>query len=62
MDSKLKARSMTNVEGLITFDTGKLPVPNKPIIPCIEGDGIGSDIWQAFYAKYKPIKQYRRKK
>lgn len=31
----------------ITMENGKLNVPNKPIIPFIEGDGIGPDIWEA---------------
>ncbi len=32
----------------ITMDpTGQLQVPNHPIIPFIEGDGIGPDIWKA---------------
>ncbi|MTH52876.1 NADP-dependent isocitrate dehydrogenase [Bacillus mangrovi] len=31
----------------ITVDNGVLNVPNQPIIPYIEGDGIGSDIWAA---------------
>jgi isocitrate dehydrogenase len=31
----------------ITFTEGKLIVPDKPIIPFIEGDGIGPDIWRA---------------
>lgn len=31
----------------ITMDQGKLVVPNDPIIPFIEGDGIGPDIWAA---------------
>jgi isocitrate dehydrogenase len=31
----------------ITIDNGKLNVPNDPIIPFIEGDGIGPDIWSA---------------
>jgi len=31
----------------ITIDAGKLQVPNHPIIPFIEGDGIGPDIWAA---------------
>lgn len=31
----------------ITFGDGRLVVPNKPIIPYIEGDGIGPDIWRA---------------
>ena len=26
---------------------GQLVVPNNPIIPFIEGDGIGPDIWKA---------------
>ncbi len=29
----------------ITIENGKLNVPNHPIIPFIEGDGIGPDIW-----------------
>ncbi len=31
----------------ITIDNGKLQVPNNPIVPFIEGDGIGVDIWAA---------------
>ena len=31
----------------ITFEDGKLDVPDHPIIPFIEGDGIGPDIWNA---------------
>ena len=31
----------------ITMENGHLIVPNKPIIPFIEGDGIGRDIWNA---------------
>ncbi len=31
----------------IVFDNDKLVVPNNPIIPFIEGDGIGPDIWNA---------------
>ncbi len=29
----------------ITIEGGKLNVPNNPVIPFIEGDGIGPDIW-----------------
>jgi isocitrate dehydrogenase len=31
----------------ITISNGKINVPNDPIIPFIEGDGIGADIWAA---------------
>ena len=31
----------------ITFDDGKLSVPSHPIIPFVEGDGTGPDIWRA---------------
>jgi isocitrate dehydrogenase len=31
----------------ITVENGKVQTPNKPIIPFIEGDGIGPDIWAA---------------
>ena len=31
----------------ITLSNGKLQVPENPVIPFIEGDGIGPDIWRA---------------
>lgn len=31
----------------ITYRDGKISVPDHPIIPFIEGDGIGPDIWRA---------------
>jgi isocitrate dehydrogenase len=31
----------------ITYKDGRLQVPSKPIIPFIEGDGTGRDIWKA---------------
>jgi isocitrate dehydrogenase len=31
----------------ITIDNGKLQVPDNPIVPYIEGDGTGPDIWRA---------------
>ena len=31
----------------ITISNGKLAVPDQPIIPFIEGDGTGPDIWRA---------------
>ncbi len=31
----------------ITIRNGELKVPDKPIIPFIEGDGIGPDVWKA---------------
>ena len=31
----------------ITFTGGKLIVPDDPVIPYIEGDGVGPDIWRA---------------
>ena len=31
----------------ITIENGKLQVPDNPIVPFIEGDGTGPDIWQA---------------
>ena len=37
---------MTN-GGKITVENGAINVPNNPIIPFIEGDGIGPDIWAA---------------
>jgi len=34
-------------EQKITIENGQLQVPDQPIIPFIEGDGIGVDIWPA---------------
>jgi isocitrate dehydrogenase len=31
----------------ITYENGILGVPNNPIIPYVEGDGTGADIWRA---------------
>src|ERR1700743_3463253 len=31
----------------ISYSNGKYRVPNNPIIPFIEGDGTGRDIWKA---------------
>ncbi len=33
--------------GLVDFKDGRLVVPDRPVIPYIEGDGIGPDIWRA---------------
>ncbi|MCH8276932.1 MAG: NADP-dependent isocitrate dehydrogenase [Bacteroidetes bacterium] len=42
------ANLTTPVEGeRITTHDGTLTVPDRPIIPFIEGDGIGPDIWRA---------------
>ena len=38
---------MTNGEAIAKNEDGSLDVPENPIIPFIEGDGIGPDIWQA---------------
>jgi isocitrate dehydrogenase len=34
-------------EQIITFENGRLVVPDHPVIPFIEGDGIGPDIWRS---------------
>ncbi|MEM8865399.1 MAG: NADP-dependent isocitrate dehydrogenase [Planctomycetota bacterium] len=36
----------------ITMSDGKLSVPSTPVIPYIEGDGIGPDIWRASQAVF----------
>src|ERR1700747_1875904 len=33
--------------GVIQYKDGKLSIPDRPIIPFIEGDGTGRDIWKA---------------
>ncbi len=34
-------------ENIITMENGKLMIPDKPVLPFIEGDGTGPDIWAA---------------
>ncbi len=36
-----------NPRDTVTFEQGRLEVPDHPVIPFIEGDGIGRDIWKA---------------
>jgi isocitrate dehydrogenase len=44
----LHTRRGSNMQGeKITVTNGVLNVPNNPVIPFIEGDGIGPDIWAA---------------
>jgi isocitrate dehydrogenase len=38
---------MTTAGQKITIDNGKLIVPDNPVLPFIEGDGTGPDIWRA---------------
>ncbi|WP_010532414.1 NADP-dependent isocitrate dehydrogenase [Lentibacillus jeotgali] len=38
---------MTQGEKITVDNNGKLNVPNRPIVPFIEGDGTGPDIWAA---------------
>ncbi|HKE91935.1 MAG TPA: isocitrate/isopropylmalate family dehydrogenase, partial [Gemmatimonadales bacterium] len=33
--------------GAITYQDGRWVVPEEPVIPFIEGDGTGPDIWRA---------------
>ncbi|MEJ7665709.1 MAG: hypothetical protein WKG07_42425 [Hymenobacter sp.] len=40
-------------EQKITIKNGKLNVPDQPIIPYIEGDGTGPDIWRAAQARVR---------
>jgi len=39
----------------ITMNQGKLTVPNDPIVPFIEGDGIGRDIWKAAVSVFDAV-------
>ena len=36
-----------SIQQTITMENDSLYVPDSPVIPFIEGDGIGSDIWKA---------------
>jgi len=40
------------MEQIIRFENGKLIVPEQPVIPFIEGDGTGPDIWAASAAVF----------
>ena len=44
MQSKVK---IPNTGQKISISNNKLSIPDNPIIPFIEGDGIGPDIWAA---------------
>src|SRR6478752_3507985 len=48
----------------ITYKNGQYQVPDNPIIPYIEGDGTGRDIWKASQAVFDAAveKAYRGKK
>ncbi|MFN0061087.1 MAG: NADP-dependent isocitrate dehydrogenase [Myxococcaceae bacterium] len=48
----------------ISFKNGKLDVPDRPILPFIEGDGTGRDIWRASQAVFDAAveKAYRGKR
>jgi isocitrate dehydrogenase len=51
MDTSLENSTFTlqqpGIGEPITMDNGRLNVPSHPVIPFIEGDGIGPDIWRA---------------
>ena len=41
----------------ITMDSGRLSVPDHPVIPFIEGDGTGPDIWRASQLVFDAVVQ-----
>src|ERR1051325_6372013 len=53
------------MSGAITYQDGRWTVPDEPIIPFIEGDGTGPDIWRAsqrvFDAAVRATSQGKRK-
>src|SRR3954469_24803913 len=42
-----KPQIPTGADAIAVHGDGRLEVPRHPIIPCIEGDGTGPDIWRA---------------
>jgi isocitrate dehydrogenase len=45
---KMDAQGSVEGKGVIAFrEDGTLNVPENPVIVCIEGDGVGPDIWRA---------------
>ena len=47
-----KLKTPSAGEKIVINDDKSLTVPNNPIIPFIEGDGIGPDIWRASQAVF----------
>ena len=47
MASSFNAIPLPSSGTKITYENGKLVIPDRPIIPFIEGDGTGRDIWKA---------------
>lgn len=47
-----KLKTPTSGEKIVINEDQSLAVPNNPIIPFIEGDGIGPDIWRASQAVF----------
>jgi len=45
--ASLSAPALSRAASAITLSGGKLHVPDDPIIPFIEGDGTGPDIWRS---------------
>ncbi|VDA98183.1 Isocitrate dehydrogenase [NADP] [Escherichia coli] len=43
----MESKVVVPAQGKITLQNGKLNVPENPIIPYIEGDGIGVDVTPA---------------
>ncbi len=50
--SNQKHRARPSPGEVVTLDKAGLTVPDNPIIPFIEGDGIGPDIWRAAKAVF----------
>ena len=47
MATKFKDLQVPTTGEPITMTQSGLNVPDNPIMPCIEGDGTGPDIWRA---------------
>lgn len=45
--AKIINQNHNQMEELISMKDGKLQVPDNPVIPFIEGDGIGPEVWSA---------------
>jgi isocitrate dehydrogenase len=47
MKSSYNGRAIPSDGQAIQYAGGKFVIPDRPIIPYIEGDGTGRDIWKA---------------
>jgi hypothetical protein len=56
MKSSYNGKAVPSEGKPIGYSGGELQVPEMPIIPFIEGDGTGRDIWKASRKRSTPLR------